>query len=301
MVMYKNILVPLDQSPLAEEGIESAITLAKAFDSTIHLLYVFEIIPLLKRDREAEYRTLKSEGETYLSELKERISEFGVSVETVVVPGEPGLVICDYAEKEDMDVILLSARGRGEIERWTLGSVSDKVVRHSPKPVLLVKSASRDLLRGRTVLVVDDEADVLDVLEEVLDMCIIEKAPDHDTALKYLKNNRYDFAILDIMGVDGFDLLKVTTAKGIPTVMLTAHAVTEESLSRSAKLGAVSFLPKEKMDEMESFLIDVIRSNGKPVWKKLFERLSPYFRMSFGWSAKEEAKHREEFEAIGKG
>lgn len=299
--MYKNILVPLDQSPLAEEGIESAITLAKAFDSTIHLLYVFEIIPLLKRDREAEYRTLKSEGETYLSELKERISEFGVSVETVVVPGEPGLVICDYAEKEDMDVILLSARGRGEIERWTLGSVSDKVVRHSPKPVLLVKSASRDLLRGRTVLVVDDEADVLDVLEEVLDMCIIEKAPDHDTALKYLKNNRYDFAILDIMGVDGFDLLKVTTAKGIPTVMLTAHAVTEESLSRSAKLGAVSFLPKEKMDEMESFLIDVIRSNGKPVWKKLFERLSPYFRMSFGWSAKEEAKHREEFEAIGKG
>ena len=48
MVMYKNILVPLDQSPLAEEGVESAITLAKAFDSTIHLLYVFEIIPLLK-------------------------------------------------------------------------------------------------------------------------------------------------------------------------------------------------------------------------------------------------------------
>jgi len=299
--MYKNILVPLDQSPLAEEGIESAITLAKAFDSTIHLLYVFEIIPLLKRDREAEYRTLKSEGEAYLSELKERISEFGVSVETVVVPGDPGLVICDYAEKEDMDVILLSARGRGEIERWTLGSVSDKVVRHSPKPVLLVKSASRDLLRGRTILVVDDEADVLDVLEEVLDMCIIEKAPDHDTAVKYLKNNRYDFAILDIMGVDGFGLLKLTTAKGIPTIMLTAHAVTEESLSRSAKLGAVSFLPKEKMDEMESFLIDVIRSSGKPVWKKLFERLSPYFRMSFGWSAKEEAKHREKFEAIGKG
>ena len=58
----------------------------------------------------------------------------------------------------------------------------DKVVRHSPKPVLLVKSASRDLLRGRTVLAVDDEADVLEVIEEVLDMCIIDKAPDHETA-----------------------------------------------------------------------------------------------------------------------
>jgi len=298
--MYNNILVPLDQSPLAEEGIESAVTLAKAFDSTIHLLYVFEIIPLLKRDKEAECRILKSEGEAYLSELKERISQFGVSVNTVVVPGDPGLVICDYAEKENIDIILLSARGRGEIERWALGSVSDKVMRHSPKPVLLVKSASRDLLRGRTILVVDDEPDVLEAIEEILDMCIIDKAGNHDTAVARLKNNRYDLAILDIMGVDGFDLLKRTTSKGIPTVMLTAHAVTEESLTRSARLGAVSFLPKEKMYDLESFLIDVIRSSGKPVWKKLFDRLSPYFRMNFGWSEKEEAKLRKEVEAIGK-
>ena len=298
--MYNNILVPLDQSPLAEEGIESAVTLAKAFDSTIHLLYVFEIIPLLKRDKEAECRTLTNEGEAYLSELKERISQFGVSVNTVVLPGDPGLVICDYAEKEDMDIILLSARGRGEIERWALGSVSDKVMRHSPKPVLLVKSASRDLLRGRTILVVDDEPDILEAIEEILDMCIIDKAGDHDTAVACLKNNRYDLAILDIMGVDGFDLLKRTTSKGIPTVMLTAHAVTEESLTRSARLGAVSFLPKEKMYDLESFLIDVIRSSGKPVWKKLFDRLSPYFRMNFGWSEKEEAKLRKEVEAIGK-
>ena len=100
--------------------------------------------------------------------------------------------------------------------------------------------------------------------------------------------------------MDGFDLLKRAAAQGIPTVMLTAHAVTEESLSKSARLGAVSFLPKEKMHELESFLIDVVRSSGKPVWKKLFDRMSPYFRMSFGWSAKEEEKLRAEFEAIGK-
>ena len=185
--MYKNILVPLDQSPVAEEGIESAINLAKAFGSTVHLIYVFEIIPLLKKDKEAEYQLLKSEGETYLSEIKKRLSEFGVPVETVVTPGDPGMVICEYAEKEDMDIILLSSRGHGEIERWALGSVSDKVVRHSPKPVLLVKSASRDLLRGRTILVVDDEPDVLDVIEEVLDMCIIDKARDHDAAVECLK------------------------------------------------------------------------------------------------------------------
>jgi nucleotide-binding universal stress UspA family protein/CheY-like chemotaxis protein len=299
MMMYKNILVPLDQSPVAEEGIESAINLAKAFDSTVHLIYVFEIIPLLKRDKEAEYQVLKNEGEAYLAKAKKRFSEHDIAVKTVVVPGDPGLVICQYAELEDMDIILLSAKGHGEIERWALGSVSDKVVRHSPRPVLLVKSGSRDLLRGRTILAVDDEEDVLEVIEEVLDMCIVEKARDHQEAIKCLENSRYDLAILDIMGVDGFDLLKRTTAKGIPTVMLTAHAVTEESLDRSAKLGAVSFLPKEKINELESFMIDVIRNSGKPVWKKLFERLSPYFRMRFGWSPEEEAVLRKEFESIG--
>ena len=297
--MYKNILVPLDQSPLAEEGLESAINLAKAFGSTVHLIYVFEIIPLLKRDKEAEYRTLKNEGGAYLSQVKKRISEYGVPVETVVTPGDPGLIICQYADKVDVDIILLSARGHGEIERWALGSVSDKVVRHSPKPVFLVKSASRDVLRGRTILAVDDEADVLDSIEEVLDMCIIDKAPDHNTGVECLKNNRYDLAILDIMGVDGFDLLKRTAAKGIPTVILTGHAATEESLSKSARLGAVSFLPKEKLSELETFLIDVIRSSGKPVWKKLFNRLSPYFRMNFGWSTQEEEELRRKFESIG--
>ena len=120
-------------------------------------------------------------------------------------------------------------------------------------------------------------------------MCLIQKATDHDTALEYIANNRYDLAILDIMGVDGFDLLKHTVAKGIPTVMLTAHALTPEALSKSAKLGAVSFLPKEKMPELESFLVDVIRNTGTPVWKKLFDRLAPYFRKRFGWSSKEEA------------
>ncbi len=298
--MYKNILVPLDQSRLAEEGVEPAVNLAKAFGSKIHLLTAFEIIPLLPSDREAEYRELKTQGESYLNEVKEKIAGHGLEVQTVVTAGDPGMVICDYAEHHAIDIVILAARGHGEIERWALGSVSEKVVRHSPKPVLLVKFASKDILRGRTILVVDDEPDVLDVVEEELDMCIVHKATDHKTAVENLKNNRYDIAILDIMGVDGFDLLKRTALKGIPTVMLTAHALTAESLSRSARLGAVSFLPKEKMPELKSFLIDVIKNSGKPVWKKLFERLSPFFRKNFGWSAKEEEELRKEFESLDK-
>ncbi|MCP4680885.1 MAG: response regulator, partial [Desulfobacterales bacterium] len=142
--------------------------------------------------------------------------------------------------------------------------------------------------RGRTILVVDDEPDILETVEEALDMCVVHKAKDQDTAVEYIKDNRYDIAILDIMGVGGFELLKQTTAKGTPTVMLTAHAMTSESLTRAAKLGAVSFLPKEKIMELQSFLEDIIQASGRPVWKKLFDRLAPYFRKRFGWNPEEE-------------
>ena len=70
--------------------------------------------------------------------------------------------------------------------------------------------------------------------------------------------------------------------------MLTAHALTKESLQKAAKLGAASFLPKEKMIELATFLADVIRNDGKSVWKKLFERMSSYFKVKFALTPEEE-------------
>ena len=148
--------------------------------------------------------------------------------------------------------------------------------------------ANDDVLKGKKILIVDDEIDVLELLEDLLDECDTETASTFEDAKTLLEQNPYDVAILDIMGVAGFDLLKQTTAKGFPTVMLTAHAMTSESLTKAAKLGAVSFLPKEKIMELQSFLEDIILGSGKPVWKKLFDRLAPYFRKRFGWSPEEE-------------
>jgi DNA-binding response OmpR family regulator len=60
------------------------------------------------------------------------------------------------------------------------------------------------------ILVVDDEPDVLDIVAEVLDMCIVHKAKDYDTAMEYLLMYVYDIVVLDIMGVKGFELLRVS-------------------------------------------------------------------------------------------
>ena len=155
---------------------------------------------------------------------------------------------------------------------------------------------SESPLKDKVVLVVDDEPDVLETVEEQLDMCLVHKAGDYDTALQYLLSYTYDIVILDIMGVRGFELLKNAVSRGFPTVMLTAHALSPESLKKSIKLGAVSFLPKEKTSELTSFLEDVVLGRGKPVWQKLFDRLGNYFNRRFGPDWKEKDKFFKEFE-----
>jgi CheY-like chemotaxis protein len=155
---------------------------------------------------------------------------------------------------------------------------------------------SRSLLKDKIVLAVDDEPDILAIVKDTLDMCLVHTAKDYETALQYLLSYNYDIVILDIMGVNGFELLKTAVTKGFPTVMLTAHALSPESLKKSIKLGAVSFLPKEELGNLPSFLEDVVLGGGKAVWQKLFDRLGSYFSRRFGPDWKEKDKFFKEFE-----
>ncbi|MGD8256190.1 MAG: response regulator [Desulfobacterales bacterium] len=155
---------------------------------------------------------------------------------------------------------------------------------------------TQELLKEKVVLVVDDEVDITDTVEEVLDMCLIRKANDYDTARQLLMSYTFDIVILDIMGVNGFELLKLSVKRGFPTVMLTAYALTPEALEKSIKLGAVSFLPKEKMSDLDKFIADVVLKEGQPVWGKLFDKLGSFFNKRFGPDWKEQNKFFEEFE-----
>lgn len=155
-------------------------------------------------------------------------------------------------------------------------------------------------LKDKVILIVDDEADVLDSIEEMLNECLIHRAQNFSTAQQYLMSYTYDIVILDIMGVDGFELLKISTQKGFPTVMLTAYAMTLEALEKSMKLGAVAFLPKEKMADLEGFLVDVVLGEGKPIWEKLFNKLNTYFSRRFGPGWKKRNQYFAEFEAVMK-
>lgn len=152
-------------------------------------------------------------------------------------------------------------------------------------------------LKGKTILVVDDEPDVLTTLAEILDMCRVDKAGDFETGLQLIMKNTYDAVILDIMGVNGFELLKNAVSRGFPAIMLTAHAVTPEALKRSIELGAASFLPKEQMNDLAELIEEVVQGGGKRLWwLKSLQKTGPYFEQRFGPDWKEKDKFFKDFE-----
>jgi DNA-binding response OmpR family regulator len=141
----------------------------------------------------------------------------------------------------------------------------------------------RKLLKGKKILIVDDEPDVLEALIEIMDMCRIDTAPSFEEGEKLLQDQNYDIAILDIMGVKGFELLKIANQQKIPALMLTAHALDEESLKKSAEDGAAYFAPKDKMHEIEFFVADVLEAlqKKKSPWEKWFDRLGGFYDKRF--------------------
>ncbi|MBU0733991.1 MAG: response regulator [Proteobacteria bacterium] len=149
-----------------------------------------------------------------------------------------------------------------------------------------------DILEGKNILLVDDEPEILDTLAEILDECDIETASTFESAKNLLESKVYDAAVLDIMGVRGFDLLEIATRKKIPALMLTAHGLSPENLSGSIKLGAKSYIPKGKMSDIDIFLKEMFLLQEKGIEKSgnWFVRLSSFFDSHFGRGWKDKDK-----------
>ncbi|MFZ0134247.1 MAG: response regulator [Desulfobacterales bacterium] len=147
-------------------------------------------------------------------------------------------------------------------------------------------------LKGKRILAVDDEQDILETIEDILDEADLDVAVDYDTASRKIRQTRYDLAILDIMGVNGLQLLTEAVERGIPTVMLTAHAINPDTLMESIRKGAISYLPKETLTDLDTLLEELLaaREQGLPPWKLLFEKLGGYFDERFGPHWKEKDK-----------
>jgi DNA-binding NtrC family response regulator len=150
----------------------------------------------------------------------------------------------------------------------------------------------KKIITGKKILIVDDEQDILQTLTELLQICKLDRASNFEQAKDLLKKNNYDVAILDIMGVEGFKLLRIAKDRGIPALMLTAHALTEQNLKRAAEEGASYYAPKEEISRIETFVADVIeaKEEKRNPWVRWFESLGDFYDKKFtgpNWREKE--------------
>lgn len=155
--------------------------------------------------------------------------------------------------------------------------------------------STADRIRGLRILAVDDEPDILETIVDVLDGATVDCARSFQEAVELLTPGasvasaaeRYDLAILDIMGVDGMSLLTQTVNQNIPTVMLTAHAMNPQTLKASIMSGALSYLPKEELANLPEHISDVLDAveSGQSTWNRLFTRMGNFFEKAFapGW------------------
>ena len=148
----------------------------------------------------------------------------------------------------------------------------------------------KHILKGKRVLIVDDEEDILEFLVEFLDMCKIDTASTFEEAKELLEKNFYQIAVLDIMGVRGYELLDIAKRRDIPALMLTAHAISKDNLKKSFEMGASFYVPKDEINNIAVFLADILeaREKNKNVFVRWYERLSGFCDRRFGPNWKDE-------------
>ena len=143
--MAKKILVPLDQSALAESVLPLVADLARGGGSTVRLLYVSSV-PQTRVNEDGrvvayadqEMERLEAEGRDYLSKAEVRLG--GAPVECVVRFGEPLAEILREAAAFEADLIAVTTAGRSGLSRALLGSVAEQVMRKAKVPVLLLRA-----------------------------------------------------------------------------------------------------------------------------------------------------------------
>jgi nucleotide-binding universal stress UspA family protein len=137
--MFKKIMVPLDGSELAAKVLPQVADLAKTQDAQLTLLSVSPDWGAPTSEEVAAFIEGEvKKCEAMLAATAKELQAQGVKVGIACVTGDPAREIINYADANGMDLIAMATHGRGEVA-WVLGSVAEKVVTHSPVPVLLFR------------------------------------------------------------------------------------------------------------------------------------------------------------------
>jgi nucleotide-binding universal stress UspA family protein len=146
--MYKRVLIPLDGSPLAEQALPHAIAQARHSQAELILLRVVEPFAHARGLSLADLEQIRQQTHTWARDYLERIAadvrQQGIPVQPVTIDGRPHTGIAEFAENNQVDLIVMGTRGQSGLSRWLMGSVADRVVRGATVPVLLVRARKEE-------------------------------------------------------------------------------------------------------------------------------------------------------------
>ncbi|MDS0282254.1 universal stress protein [Haloarcula onubensis] len=147
--MYHEILVPTDGSAVAGVAVDHAVDIAEKYDATVHALYVVDPDWLtyslgteqLDRIRQGDFgdlTDLEADAEDATGAVADAARERGLHAIEEVRAGTPHRIITRYADSEDIDLVVMGSHGRSGVKRALLGSVTERVLRSSHLPILVV-------------------------------------------------------------------------------------------------------------------------------------------------------------------
>lgn len=147
---FRKIMVATDGSEFVRRAVDTAIEIARMSEAKLYAVYVIASGGLsigYPKDvgwEKATFEYFRAEGEEATAYVENSGETANVEVESVLLEGSPADEIVDFAEKNGIDLIVMGTLGRTGINRFLLGSVAENVVRHSKKPVLVVRAENAE-------------------------------------------------------------------------------------------------------------------------------------------------------------
>lgn len=145
--VLRKILIATDGSEAARKAANFGVQIAGLSDAKVYSVYVIDTtpyysIPLDQVWSKEVYEQLEQMGKEIVSDVENTAKAAGLETEASVLKGDPAARIVNFAEEQNVDMIVVGSHGIGGFERLVIGSVSEKVVRHAKVPVLVVRERS---------------------------------------------------------------------------------------------------------------------------------------------------------------
>ena len=142
--VLRKILIATDGSENAEKAADFGIQIAGLSGAKVYAAYVIDTtpyysIPLDQVWLKEVYEQVEKTGHEITAGVEKTAKAAGLEAESIILKGDPAEKIVNFAEEQNVDMIIVGSLGKGKFERLVIGSVSEKVVRHAKIPVLVVR------------------------------------------------------------------------------------------------------------------------------------------------------------------